>query len=250
MKNYYFVSWNHGNGIYCTNLATAESASDVYKAYADRREITVRPAEDHEIESAKRRGMPVTDCPHIKPQQEPAKPELPEGDEEPEQIETEQLATVDGIVYEIRENSEYNSREVYFSGKPAAETREALKALKMRWNGKKCCWYGFATESAIIATIQGAELTANPETGAAVVTSGYMGGGAIYGAKSNRALYGKDLSAAIRADLKAAGVKGVTIACESYSGGQSIHATITIERSDLTETPSEDPTRHYVNLND
>lgn len=54
MKNYYFVSWNHGNGIYCTNLATAESAADVYKAYAERGEVTVRPAEDREIESAKR----------------------------------------------------------------------------------------------------------------------------------------------------------------------------------------------------
>ena len=175
-------------------------------------------------------------------------PEEPEQEPETaeEQTEPEQFATVDGIVYEIRENSEYNSREVYFTGKPAVETREALKALKMRWNGKKSCWYGFATESAIIAAIQGAELTANPETGAAVVTSGYMGGGAIYGAKSNRALYGKDLSAAIRADLKSAGVKGVTIAYESYSGGQSIRATFTIERSDLTEAPTEDATRAHT----
>ena len=245
MKKYYFVSWNHGNGIYCTNLAAAESAADVYKAYADRDEVTLRPAEDYEIESAKRRGMPVTDCPHIEPQLEPVKPELPEGDEELEQIESEQT-TPDGIVYEIRENSEYSSREVYFSGKPAAETREALKSLKMRWHSVKKCWYGYATESAILAAIQSAELTANPEHGAAVVTDGYMGGGAVYGAKSNRALYGKDLSAAIRADLKAAGIKGVTIACESYSGGQSIHATFTVERSDTSEAPTADPTRIYT----
>lgn len=245
MKKYYFVSWNAGNGIYCTNLATAESAADVYKAYTEYGEITVGPAEDYEIESAKRRGMPVTDCPHIEPQPEPVKPELPEGDEEPEQIETEQT-TPGGIVYEIRENSEYSSREVYFSGKPAAETREALKALKMRWHSVKKCWYGYATESAILAAIQSAELTANPEQGATVVTDGYMGGGAVYGAKSNRALYGKELSAAIRADLKAAGVKGVTIACESYSGGQSIHATFTVERSDTSEAPTADPTRHYT----
>ena len=48
MKKYYFVSWNAGNGIYCTNLTTAESAADVYKAYAERCEVTVSPAEDHE----------------------------------------------------------------------------------------------------------------------------------------------------------------------------------------------------------
>ena len=234
MKNYYFVSWNHGDGIYCTNLATAESAADVYKAYDGRNEITVRPAEDYEIESAKRRGMPVNDCPHIEPQTEPVKPELPAGDAEPEQIETEQ-ATPDGIVYEIRENSEYGSREVYFSGKPAAETREALKALKMRWNHKKMCWYGFAAEHEIITAIQGAELTANPDQGATVYTDGYMGGGAVYGAKSGKYLYGAELAAAIRADIKAAGIKGVTIRCKTYSGGQSITATVTIERSDLVQ---------------
>lgn len=148
--------------------------------------------------------------------------------------------------YEIRENYTYNSSEVYFSGKPAEETRTALKALKMRWNSAKRCWYGYATEAQLIAAIQGAELTANPETGAAVITEGYMGGGAIYGAKSDRHLYGAELAAAIRADLKAAGVKGVTIRAKTYSGGQSIYATFTIDRDDLTETPTEDASRAHT----
>lgn len=160
--------------------------------------------------------------------------------------ETEEQTTPGGVTYHISENAEYNSREVYFSGKPAAETREALKALKMRWNHKKSCWYGYAAEHEIIAAIQGAELTANPTEGAIVTTDGYMGGGAVYGAKSGGNLYGADLAAAIRADIKAAGVKGVTIRCESYSGGESIHATFTIERGDLTEAPTADPTRHYT----
>lgn len=243
MKKYYFVSWNHGNGIYCTNLATAESADDVRAAYAEREEVTVREADSYEIESAKRRGMPVADCPHIEPEQ-PETETAEAAEEKPE--EPAEQTTPDGVTYHISENADYNSREVYFSGKPAAETREALKALKMRWHSVKKCWYGYAAEHEIIAAIQGAELTANPERGATVTTDGYMGGGAIYGAKSNRALYGKDLSAAIRADLKAAGIKGVTIACESYSGGQSIHATFTIERSDTNEAPTADPTRKYT----
>lgn len=248
MKKYYFVSWNAGDGIYCTNLATAESAADVYKAYTEHGEVTVRPAEDHEIESAKRRGMPVTDCPHIEPQPEPVKPELPKGDEEPEQIETEQT-TPDGVTYHISENTEYGSREVYFSGKPAAETREALKALKMRWHSVKKCWYGYASEHEIIAAIQGAELTANPEQGATVTTDGYMGGGAYYGAKSGQYLYGADLAAAIRADIKAAGIKGVTIRCKTYSGGQSITATVTIERGDLVQgyRIEDQELLHYLN---
>lgn len=148
--------------------------------------------------------------------------------------------------YRIEENAQYNSREVYFSGKPAAETREALKTLKMRWNPKKSCWYGFAAEHEIIAAIQDAELAANPTEGAIVTTDGYMGGGAVYGAKSGGNLYGADLAAAIRADIKAAGIKGVTIRCESYSGGETIHATFTIERADLSEAPTADPTRHYT----
>ena len=78
-----------------------------------------------------------------------------EPDETETEPETAEQTTPDGIAYEIRENTEYNSREVYFSGKPAAETREALKALKMRWNGKKSCWYGYATAEDIAAAIAG-----------------------------------------------------------------------------------------------
>lgn len=135
--------------------------------------------------------------------------------------------------YEIRENSQFASREVYFTGKPAEETREALKALKMRWNPKRLCWYGYATESALIAAIQGAEAEAGD--GATVSTDGYMGGGAVYGSKSSQHLYGADLAAAIRADLKAAGIKGVTVRSKTYSGGQSLTLTATIERQDIRE---------------
>ena len=153
------------------------------------------------------------------------------------------------MTYEIRENAQYNSREVYFDGKPAAETREALKALKMRWNPKKSCWYGYAAEHEIIAAIQGAELKASPDEGATVYTDGYMGGGAVYGAKSGANLYGADLAAAIRADLKAAGIKGVTVRCKTYSGGQSVTVTAIIERSDLVQNYRIDDCDllHYLN---
>ena len=134
--------------------------------------------------------------------------------------------------YDIRENYTYNSREIYFSGKPAETTRNALKALKMRWNGLKKCWYGFASESELINAIQSAEQE-NGGEGATVTTDGYMGGGAIYGSKSNKALYGADLAAAIRADIKAAGIKGVTVRCGKATYTDTIAATITIENADL-----------------
>lgn len=57
--------------------------------------------------------------------------------------------------YEVRKNEQYNSNEVYFEGKPSVEVRDGLKALRMRWNRVKCCWYGFATEEEIANAVDG-----------------------------------------------------------------------------------------------
>ena len=94
--------------------------------------------------------------------------------------------------YHITTNNTYNSREITFDGIPSKEVREALKSLKMRWNPKKSCWYGFAQEHEIISAIldnSESETTTDDETdGATVYTDGYMGGGAVYGSKSNNHL--------------------------------------------------------------
>ena len=70
MTNYYMVSYHAGNGIYCTNLATAENVEDIRRAYADHEQVTINPAKDYEIESAKRRGMPIVECQHVEPETE------------------------------------------------------------------------------------------------------------------------------------------------------------------------------------
>lgn len=59
--------------------------------------------------------------------------------------------------YTITRNEKYNSLEISFPGKPSAEVREALKALRFRWNGKAGIWYGYATEEATRAAIEGKE---------------------------------------------------------------------------------------------
>ena len=41
---------------------------------------------------------------------------------------------------------EFDSVEVYFPGKPAEDTRTALKAAGYRWHSKKKCWYARNTE--------------------------------------------------------------------------------------------------------
>ncbi len=113
------------------------------------------------------------------------------------------------MTYRIEENHTHNSREVYFDGRPSEAVRAALKSLSFRWHSLKKCWYGYAAESEVISAILGAGTDSEP---ADVVTDGYLGGGAIYGSKSNLHLYGADLAKAIRNDIKAAGIKGVTIA--------------------------------------
>lgn len=138
--------------------------------------------------------------------------------------------------YEIRENHQYNSREVYFDGKPSRATLAALKALKMRWNHVKACWYGYAQECDLINAIitndrDGEDITGEKTEGATVHTDGYLGGGAVYGSKSDKHLYGADLSKAIREDIKVAGIKGASVRCKSYSGGQSITVTLSLPQS-------------------
>ena len=139
--------------------------------------------------------------------------------------------------YEIRENAQFNSKEIYFTGKPSEEVRNALKALKFRWHGIKKCWYGFADERTIIDAILDTN-SEESEEAATVTTDGYLGGGAIYGSKSRLGLYGQDLKKAIAADIKKAGIKGVTL---SMNRGGSIYATINTQPEDLR--PIED----YVN---
>lgn len=125
------------------------------------------------------------------------------------------------MTYEIRHNTQFCSNEVYFYGKPSDAVREALKQLKMRWHSVKRCWYGYASEETIAAAITG---TTTDEAPASVIADGYLGGGAVYGSKSNKWLFGADLSAAIRSDLKKAGIKA-TVKVHSYAGGQSITVT-------------------------
>lgn len=132
--------------------------------------------------------------------------------------------------YEITYNSKYNSYEVRFDGKPSEEVRAALKAMKFRWHSVNKCWYGYnCSEESIAHAITAASTDEAP---ASVVGDGYLGGGSYYGSKSHKYLHGSDLSAAIRADIKAAGIKGVTVKCHTYTGGQNVTATVRVSPTD------------------
>lgn len=129
--------------------------------------------------------------------------------------------------YEIRENTQYNSNEVFFDSKPAAEVLTALRGLKMRWNPRRGCWYGFATQDAIRAAIG----SSDNELGG-TISDGYMGAYRWDGNKSRLHLYGSDLSKAIREELKRQGIKGVSVSCKTYSGGQSVRVKVAASTAD------------------
>lgn len=131
--------------------------------------------------------------------------------------------------YEITNNAQFGSKEIYFDGKPSEEVRNALKALKFRWHGIKKCWYGFADENTLISAILATNEGKEPEDPATVTTDGYMGGGAIYGSKSRLGLYGQELKKAIAQDLKKEGIKGVTLSMKN----SSLTATIKVLPSDF-----------------
>lgn len=57
--------------------------------------------------------------------------------------------------YIISENPQFGSLEITFSEKPAETVREALKAMKFRWNGKRGLWYGFADAETVRAALDG-----------------------------------------------------------------------------------------------
>lgn len=59
------------------------------------------------------------------------------------------------MTYTINRNNSYNSIEILFDNKPTEEIRNALKALRFRWHNVKKVWYGYSTEEAVKAAIEG-----------------------------------------------------------------------------------------------
>lgn len=132
------------------------------------------------------------------------------------------------MTYTINTNPEFNSLEISFTEKPHEKVIEALKALRFRWHRAKALWYGYATDTQVISAIQAAEQEASPTATGVIYSDGYLGAIKTDGVNSNKYLYGKDLSNAIREHIKQAGIKGVTVSCKTYTGGQSLKVKIKI----------------------
>lgn len=56
--------------------------------------------------------------------------------------------------YTMTRNTQFNSLEITFPGRPCVAVREALKALRFRWHGVRKIWYGHAAEEAVVQALQ------------------------------------------------------------------------------------------------
>lgn len=138
------------------------------------------------------------------------------------------------MTYEIRANEQYNSQEVYFSGKPSVPVRSALKGLKMRWNPQKSCWYGFADAETIEKALESvypceAVATDIPE-------SKTINKGTIYegweGGNNKKWSTDKELKYFLSADFKRAGIKA-SIRQNRAGYLTSITVTVTVRADEI-----------------
>lgn len=109
--------------------------------------------------------------------------------------------------YIITSNSDFNSVEIKFDGKPSEAVRDALKALKFRWHSVKKIWYGYTDEETARAAIESADKT---EEAAPVVKAGkpatqdyiriYWNGIKIDGGKLIRCFYSLDNDCTVKGE--------------------------------------------------
>ena len=138
------------------------------------------------------------------------------------------------MTYEIKPNEQFKSLEIYFSEKPEAETRDALKALHFRWNPKKSCWYGFADLATLSETLESVT-GKKPEENAVVIPDACkINEGTLYegwqGGNYHNWKDGDDLKAQLKAAFKKTGLK-VTIRERSNGYSYCFYFTITLSRS-------------------
>ena len=61
MKKYFAVSFKYSESVYCSNIAHAETAEAVAAHYSKYEWVDIREAEAHEVETARRKGMPIVE---------------------------------------------------------------------------------------------------------------------------------------------------------------------------------------------
>lgn len=132
-------------------------------------------------------------------------------------------------------NQERNGIEIKFDGKPSEEIREELKAANFRWHKVKKVWYAKRTgerleiAERIADKDQDGKREQSIKAGKATpeqINLENLGGKAP-------SLYGAELAAAIREDLKKRGVKGVTVRSRRVTHETGITVTVKATSADI-----------------
>lgn len=135
--------------------------------------------------------------------------------------------------YTITANDAFNSLEISFNEKPAENIREALKALKFRWHAVKKIWYGRADRETVEKALQGEQIAAETAPKAEKTNRQPEEINLDNLGENTPSLYGAELAAAIREDLKKRGAKGVTVRARRVTHDTGITVTITAQPEDL-----------------
>lgn len=61
------------------------------------------------------------------------------------------------MTYTIANNTQFNSTEITFDGKPSEKVRSVLKEMHFRWHSVKKVWYGYKDEETIKKALDNAE---------------------------------------------------------------------------------------------
>lgn len=60
-KKYFQITFKYSEEIFCTNIAHASTINEINAKYSDYEIISCRECESYEVESAKRRHMPIVE---------------------------------------------------------------------------------------------------------------------------------------------------------------------------------------------
>lgn len=142
MKQYFNVTFQYSESVYCANIAHAETVADVEAHYSKYAWVSVSPTADYEVEEARRRGKSIVE---VDPQSvEEAKEEREENamtifEKMAEELEArkDRSAWNKGVtlyalelVDELRERAEYEGR----NPEAGKECREWMLNGAQNWN--------------------------------------------------------------------------------------------------------------------
>ena len=117
-RQYFKVSFQYSENVYCANIAIAESIDDVNREYSKYTWYAVKPATEYDVQEAREKNMPFIAIEHAEPAADPESTEQAEQEtteqETTEQEENNTMMNFDMIKAEIIEDAEQQRRKTEF----------------------------------------------------------------------------------------------------------------------------------------